>query len=235
MPPLRPHITVILATSLDGKLASHAEPDQRIGSPRDWHHLEHLVAQTDGILFGANTLRLGGTAMRVVDRALIQARRQRKLPDQPQQIVCSASGNIDPELPFFSQPVRRTLLTTPQGQASWKNKPGFEQIWAMTTPEGGIDWPGVLQKMADQGIHSLGVLGGGILVTSLFEQGLVDKFWLTLCPLILGGTTSAAAIAGSGFTLATAPRFTLLESRPQGNEVFLHYRVEPPQGESHPG
>ena len=57
------------------------------------------------------------------------------------------------------------------------------------------------------------------------KQNLIDEIWLTICPLILGGQNSPTPADGEGFLSSVAPRLQLLEVKPVGQEVFLHYQV----------
>jgi len=67
--------------------------------------------------------------------------------------------------------------------------PEFEQILVCETPDS-IGLTGhALQQLATLGLERLAVLGGGQLVAMLAVD-LIDEIWLTVCPLILGGTTA---------------------------------------------
>lgn len=136
----RPHTTVILAMSADGKIADAMRSPTLFGSPNDKAHLETQVALADGVLFGATTLRASETAMRVRNLNLLQQRQRQGKPPQPAQIVCSRTAEIDPQLKFFRQEVPRWLLTTLMGKQRWKERSEFERILAVDNGVGGIDW-----------------------------------------------------------------------------------------------
>lgn len=220
-----PHTTVILAMSADGKISDRGRSPARFGSPADQHHLEAQVAKADAVLFGAGTLRAYGTTRSVRDPGLCQARADRGQSPQPIQIVCSASGELDPTAPFFRQPVPRWLLTTAAGAQRWQGTAAFERCWvAPLTQAGGMDWPAIWRSLALQGRSRLAVLGGGQLTAALFGAGLVDELWLTVCPLVLGGSRAATPVDGAGFWASQAPRLQLLSVEQRGQEVFLHYQ-----------
>ena len=221
----KPQIITILAMSADGKIADAARSPAKFGSAADKAHLEYQVALADGVLNGAGTLRSGGTAMRVVNPELIEERKKQGKPPQPVQIICSRTGNIDPELPFFRQPITRWLLSTAAGAKLWQEKPGFERVMVFENSEQKIDWPAALPQLAKLGIDRLAVLGGGQLVASLLATDSIDEIWLTVCPLILGGNNAPTPVDGVGFPSNLAPRLELLEVKPVGDEVFLHYRL----------
>lgn len=220
-PIFRPHTIAILASSLDGRLARADALGERIASANDFYHLEQQVAQVDAVLFGATTLRLGGTAMRLQSPLLIAEREQQGRSPQPLQIVCSASGELDPNLPFFRQPIRRALLTTEKGASHWQGNAAFDHCWRAGVEE--IDWPRGFEQIQGIGVQTLAVLGGGQLLASLLRIGVIDELWLTLCPLLLGSAAPSLYPDGDAFS----GTLTLLNVLPVGHEVYLHYRVNP--------
>ncbi|HYX18617.1 MAG TPA: RibD family protein [Nostoc sp.] len=237
----RPHTTVVLAMSADGKIGDFRRSPARFGSRVDKAHLEKQIAACDAVLFGAGTLRAYGTTLTISDPTLVQLRAQEGKPPQPVYIVTTHSANLNPEIKFFKQPVRRWLLTTTAGAVSWKGRlrtlhsmgtrakecpPEFEQILVFETPTREIDISAALKYLATLHITRLAVLGGGELVASLLGLDLIDELWLTVCPLILGGNTAPTPVDGKGFLPDLAPKLQLLEVHTVEQEVFLHYRLQ---------
>ena len=56
----RPHTTVVLAMSVDGKIADFRRSPARFGSLVDKIHLEKQIAASDGILLGRSGVRRVG-------------------------------------------------------------------------------------------------------------------------------------------------------------------------------
>lgn len=211
---------VVLAMSVDGKIADRERSPARFGSAADKAHLERQVAQADGVLFGAETLRAYGTTLLVKDLGLLQQREQQGKPPQPVQIVCSGSGDLNPQFPFFRQPVPRWLLTTEAGAQRWSDRPEFQQVFSF---EQSPDWQSILGQFGQLGLETLIISGGGGLIAALLEADLIDEFWLTICPLILGGTSSPTPVGGTGFPASFAPQLELRSAQTIEQEVFLHY------------
>jgi 5-amino-6-(5-phosphoribosylamino)uracil reductase len=221
----RPHTTVVLAMSADGKIADFRRSPARFGSGVDKAHLEKQIAAADAVLFGAGTLRAYGTTLTVSQPILLQQRTKENKSPQPFHIVLSSSGNINPDIKFFQQPIQRWLLTTTKGADFWLGRSEFERVFIKETPEGKIDTLAIWELLVNLQIKRLVVLGGGQLVASLLEFDLIDELWLTVCPLILGGTTAPTPVAGQGYLSDFAPRLELLEVMTVEQEVFLHYRL----------
>lgn len=221
----RPFTTVVLAVSLDGKIADRQRSPARFGSAADKHHLEAQIAKADAVLFGAGTLRAYGTTLRISHLELLQQRQAQNKPPQPIHVVCSASGNINPQIAFFRQAIPRWLLTTEIGAQQWADQDGFERIIQAEDASGLVDWLAAFQTLATLGCDRIAALGGGELIASLLTVDCIDEFWVTICPLVLGGRTAPTLVEGAGFLEAIAPRLELIEAQTIDQEVFLHYRI----------
>jgi 5-amino-6-(5-phosphoribosylamino)uracil reductase len=216
--------TLVLAMTADGKIADGNRSllaqaklsAAKFSSPQDFRHLEEQVAQADAVLIGAGTLRIHGTTMRVIDPVLMQARIARGQTPQPIQVVCSRSGNVDPDLKFFRQPVPRWLLTTVGTEGL-----GFDRVLQIGDA-GGIDWQQAWWELANLGIDRLCVLGGAEIATALWEQDLIDEFYLTICPWILGNAAAPTPCDGQG--LKMSHQLELIDHQVIGQEIFLYYR-----------
>ena len=234
----RPYTTVILAMSADGKIADYMRSPARFGSKADRAHLEKQISDSDAVLFGAGTLRAYNTTLIISNLALLLHRNQLGKTPQPIHITISKSGNIDPQMRFFQQPISRWLISTAKGSQFWQQRQKkfaqhqdhsnqqFEKILIFETPSGKIDISAALRHLTNFGITRLAILGGGELVASMLKSDLIDELWLSVCPLILGGQAAPTPVSGSGFISSLAPRLSLLSVNTIEDEVFLHYRLK---------
>jgi 5-amino-6-(5-phosphoribosylamino)uracil reductase len=209
-------LRLVLAVSLDGRLAPAAGGAAQLGGVGDRRALEEALAWADGALVGAETLRRHGSTCLIHGADLIAARRRRGLPSQPAALVVSRSGRFPPGMTFWRQPLERWLLAPERaaGQARFHRRLPLQP------------WPELLAALAAEGLERLVLLGGANLAGSLLAEGLVDELQLTLCPLLLGGThcwlPSATPLPGSP---SAAAGWELLEQRPLGGgELLLRYR-----------
>ena len=216
----RPELRLVLAISLDGRLAPAGGGAAQIGGRGDRQVLEEALAWADAVLLGAETLRLHGSTCLIHRPELLEHRRAAGRPPQPLAIVVSRSGAIPAELPFFRQPLRRglLLLDTPVPPQSDQVPSGFEHRWACAS------WSEALAALQAVGVERLGVLGGASLAASLLAENLLDELQLTLCPRLLGGPHSWLP-ASAGVDLASQCGWHVLEQRTlEGEELLLHYR-----------
>lgn len=225
-----PHTTAILAMSADGKISAHSSKPARFSSTQDLAHLEEQISLCDAIIFGANTLRAYGTTLTVKQPHLLTQRQKRQQTPQPINIVCCASGNLETHYRFFEQPVKRILLTTHTGKKQWVNnikknskKIFFHDYLISENKIEKIDWEKIFKHLKTININRIAVLGGGEMIASILEKNLINDFWLTVCPIILGGNQAPTPVGGNSFF----PSIPLhLQSIKQvGEEIFLHYQI----------
>jgi 5-amino-6-(5-phosphoribosylamino)uracil reductase len=219
-PPQRPVLRLVLAVSLDGRLAPAAGGAARIGGPGDRRVLEEALAWADGCLIGAETLRLHGGTCLIHAAGLLAARSAAGRSPQPVAIAVSRSGLLPPELAFFRQPLQRWLLRPPAPSGIDPGGPpeGFHRL----LPLG--NWFEALSALAGLGLRRIVVLGGAQLAADLLQHDQLDELQLTLCPLLLGGGHPWLPLTA----LPPDPPgsfWQLLEHRPLGGgELLLHYR-----------
>jgi len=225
---LRPQTRLVLAISLDGRLAPASGGAAQLGGPGDRRVLEEALAWADGCLIGARTLRLHGCTCLIRDADLLAQRQAQGRSPQPVAVAVSRQGGLAAALPFFTQPIERWLLrpaaverTVPPAHNS-PARDGFDRDLCWRA------WPETLADLAAAGLERLVVLGGAQLAAGLLEADCIDALQLTLCPQLLGGSQTwvpAAAVLPQGLA-----GWQLEQSRPLGgDELLLHYvRVRVP-------
>ena len=86
--------------------------------------------------------------------------------------------------------------------ATPEEKTAFAQAGAevieLPSVEGRVDLEKLLKALGEWEITSVLVEGGGILLGSLFDCGLVDKVTAFVAPIIIGGKEAKTAVSGKG-------------------------------------
>ncbi|MEX0589242.1 MAG: dihydrofolate reductase family protein [Cyanobium sp.] len=204
-------LRLVLAVSLDGRLAPPEGGAAQLGGSGDRRVLEAALAWADGCLIGAETLRRHGSTCLIHAPDLLAQRAEAGCAEQPVAVVVSRTASIPPELPFWRQPLERWLLAPPEAP----DAKGFERRLCL------LDWSSALEALAEQGLARLVVLGGATLAAGLLAEGLVDELQLTLCPRLLGGPHTwlpLQAAMGAG-------NWRLEEHRHlPGDELLVRYR-----------
>ena len=177
--PTRPSVLLVLAISLDGRLAPPEGGAAQLGGEGDRRALEHALAWGDACLIGAGTLRAHQCTCLIRNPQLLEQRRSEGRAEQPAAVVVSRSPDFSSTWRFFDQPLQRWLLAPePEDQ-------GFDR-WFPLAPT----WPERLEALGAAGIQRLVLLGGAQLSAALLQADCVDALQLTLVPQLLGGCFS---------------------------------------------
>jgi diaminohydroxyphosphoribosylaminopyrimidine deaminase/5-amino-6-(5-phosphoribosylamino)uracil reductase len=218
----RPLVTLKLATSLDGRIATASGESRWITGPATRERTHLLRATHDAILVGTATVladdpqltcRLAGLEHRspvrvALDRNLVippAARLVAEARQTPTWLV-TALG---------SDPGRREALL----------RAGVEIVDAMANEAGQIDLADALQRLGERGLTRLLVEGGGRLAASLLRARLVDRLVWLHAPLLLGGDGVSAVDALGIGALTEAPGFELVASETVGPDLLSTYRL----------
>jgi diaminohydroxyphosphoribosylaminopyrimidine deaminase/5-amino-6-(5-phosphoribosylamino)uracil reductase len=217
----RPLVSLKLATSLDGRIATRAGDSKWITGEAARRRAHLLRATHDAILVGTGTAladdpeltcRLPGLGERSPVRVVLD--RQLRLPattrllatarDVPTWIITTAA----------SDPARRQML----------GGMGAELIDALVASDGRLSLSATLTALGGRGITRLLIEGGGAASASLLREGLVDQVYWFRAPTIIGGDGLAAAAPLGVERLADARMFSRVGVETLGTDVLEVYR-----------
>ena len=217
---LRPFVRLVLAISLDGRLAPPEGGAAQLGGEGDRRALEHALAWGDACLIGAGTLRAHQCTCLIRNPQLLEQRRSDGRTEQPAAVVVSRSPDFSSTWRFFDQPLQRWLLAPePVDQ-------GFDR-WFPLAPT----WPERLEALGAAGIQRLVLLGGAQLSADLLQADCVDALQLTLVPQLLGGCFSWLPCTGVPLPAALAQpgawQSDGLEDLGDGELLVRYQRIRP--------
>ncbi len=177
-----PIVRLVLALSLDGRLAFSTGGKSNLGGKGDRKVLEKALAWSDATLMGNGTLRSHQNICLIHNTNLINKRRKEGKDSQPTSIVVSKSSIFSNQWEYFKQPIKRLLLQTDS-----KNHPnltkGFENSLIMKK-----SWSETLIELKQKGFSKIVLLGGVKLINSILSEDNIDELQLTITPRIIGGT-----------------------------------------------
>jgi 3,4-dihydroxy 2-butanone 4-phosphate synthase/GTP cyclohydrolase II len=194
-----PLVTLSYAQSLDGCLTVRRGQPTALSGPESSRLTHWLRSQHDAILVGVGTVLADNPRLTVrlvegrnpqpviLDSQLRTPTDANLLRGHPHPAWIAASHHAPAE--------RRAVLEGIAGR-----------MFSLPANENGkVSLLALLAELAEAGIASLMVEGGGEVITSFLAQGLVDQMILTIAPVILAGypaiTSSAAwpVQEGAGF------------------------------------
>jgi len=219
----RARVTLKLAASLDGRIATASGESRWITAPPARRLVHALRARHDAVMVGAGTARTDDPLLTVRDighdRQPVRVVLSRRL-DLPFPSALTAS--LD-EAPLW---LCHGAAATGDARARWSSDPRV-RLFECATEGRQLSPSAVLRALAGAGLTSVFCEGGGSLAASLLEAGLVDELICVTAGLALGaeGTPMIGALGLD--RLASAPRFTLHETRAIGPDILHVWRRTP--------
>ena len=216
----RPLVTVKLATTLDGRIATANGDSQWITCPLSRALGHGLRARNDAILVGSRTAllddpsltcRLPGLESASPIRIVVDARLILPLTHK---LVSTAS-----ETPTW-------ILTGVGGDADRRKAykdAGVRLIDVALHSDGNINLADALKALGTLGVTRLMVEGGGRIIAGLLAAGLADRLVCFRASRIIGGD-GVSAVGGFGVrTLDDASHFVKVSSRRVGADILETY------------
>jgi len=184
-----PFVIAKFAMSLDGKIATRTGDSKWISGEESRRFVHELRKQSDAILVGINTV--------LADDPLLTARDENgsTLSQQPLRVIVDSHGRTPKAAKLLTQP-GQTLIATVKGTGG-DNSATVETL-AFPSSKGRVDLADLLQTLGERDITSVFVEGGGTILGSLFDQGLVDKVVAFVSPVIIGGEKAQSPVGGLG-------------------------------------
>lgn len=211
-----PFIALKVASSLDGKIASEGGQSQWITGEEARLHGHNLRNIYDAILVGIGTIK--------ADNPQLTCRLPGKEGRDPIRIIVDGKLSIDCQARVFNQvSSARTIVATTAQAPSGKVKEIEEKAQVLVVNHGSrVALPLLLQSLAEMGITSVLVEGGGEINGSFLRDKLVDKFYFYLAPRILGGTKAPGPFQGEGIqALENAVSLTNIQMEYLGQDVLI--------------
>lgn len=218
----RPFVTLKLACSLDGRIATASGESQWITSPAARRRAHLLRAEHDAVMVGI------GTAL--ADDPRLNVRLAGFETRRPARVVLDSAAR----LPLASRLVQgvgpdgAVLVIHSPGAASERvdalRAAGVTPLAAQTDAQGRLDIQDAMRVVARAGVARVFCEGGGGVASSLLKAGLVDRLVIASAGIALGGD-AYAAVAAMGLTrLADAPRLELADAWSDAGEQWSDWR-----------
>lgn len=220
----RPLVTLKLATSLDGKVATSSGESRWISGPDARRIVHRWRADCDAVAVGI------GTA--IADDPELTARDVDGPVRQPARVVFDAHAR----LPLHSALVRGAAGTPviavvgPQAPAeavSALMRSGVDVI-STGTADRSPALEEALVALGEREIQSVLVEGGAGLAAALLAADAVDRVAWFVAPILIGGSAAPGALGDPGVqALADAPRLQDVDISRVGDDVLVTGRLRP--------
>ncbi len=212
----RPMVTLKLANSFDGRIATATGESKWITGPEARRAVQGLRASHDAVLVGGGTARADDPQLTVRGIGAVR---------QPVRVVWTRHLDL---------PLTGALARTAGDVPVWichgsDADPGVVAAWeglgarlfAVQVGSARQIEPGAaLRALGEAGLTRIFCEGGGALAASLLAAGLVDELVGFTAGVALGAEGRPSLGALGVDRLADAPRFVLVETRPIGGDVM---------------
>jgi len=177
----RPHVTLKMAATLDGRTADRDGGARWISSPVSRRAVHRMRAAADAVLVGEGTLRAD-------DPMLLPVGVRSGRP--PLRVVAAGSGALPVDARLFASLDRGPVaIAIPEGddapQVAELAARGVE-VLRVPAVDGGIDMAALVAALGRRGVGALLCEGGAGLGAALLRAGQVDRLVLFWAPRLLG-------------------------------------------------
>ncbi|WP_207209156.1 bifunctional diaminohydroxyphosphoribosylaminopyrimidine deaminase/5-amino-6-(5-phosphoribosylamino)uracil reductase RibD [Loktanella sp. IMCC34160] len=212
----RPFVTLKLALSIDGRIATGSGDSQWITGPEARRMVHAMRARHDAVMVGAGTARVDDPSLTVRGIGITR---------QPARVVVSRRLDLprDGVLARTAREVPLFLCHGPDADVG-----PWHDLGAVLLPvpvEGGqVDAGAALSALAGEGITRVFCEGGGTLAASLLSADLVDELVVFGGGVAIGAEGTPGLAAMGIAALSEAPRFSLSETRKVAQDVLTVWR-----------
>jgi diaminohydroxyphosphoribosylaminopyrimidine deaminase/5-amino-6-(5-phosphoribosylamino)uracil reductase len=209
-------VTLKLATSLDGRIATASGESRWITGAASREQVHRLRAAHDAVVIGIETALADDPELTV------------RLPGyngrQPARVVLDSRQRLTPgcKLVATAREVPTLVVATREPAAALVDA-GVRVLNVPAIGEDRPDLKAVVEMLAGEGLVNLFVEGGGQVAGSFLRCGLVDAIEWFRAPILLGGEGRPAVGALAVAALAQAPHFRRVEVSQLGDDLWERY------------
>ena len=211
-----PRVTIVIASSLDGRIAFPDGGESHLGSKEDRKMLDKNLSLVDATIFGLGTLKAHQSTYLIKNH--FETNEEKISKSQPISIVASNSKTFNKNWKYFQQPIRRWLISSNKVD-NYSNKDFEKQLFFENS------WEKTLIKLKKQGVNNLALLGGAKLINSFIKEDLITDIKITIIPRIIGGkyTWIPPEKSNKIFNLKRLWKIKSIKNL-MNNEIHIHYK-----------
>jgi len=212
---MTPRITLKLATSLDGRIATASGESKWITGPQAREAVHGLRAVHQAVLVGVETV--------IADDPALTVRLAGYAGPQPRRIVLDSRQRIPQTSALISTAASvPTILVTTRSSNQRLTDAGVT-VLEVSEHEGRVDLHAAIEALEGVDVKSVLVEGGGQVAASFLQAGLVDAIEWFRAPILLGDEGRPAIGCLDLTSLAAAPRFRRVDVSAVGEDLWERY------------
>ena len=212
----RPHITLKIASTADGKIATKSKKSKWITNSVSRQHGHMLRAQNDCMLVGRGTIE--------ADNPALDCRLSGLESFSPDLFLLDSTMSIPNHYKIFSNHSRNVFVFYSDGKKRANlNKKNIKYI-KVSKKGSELSLREILNKITNLGYMRILVEGGSHLSGSLLKNNYVNEIqWFRASKIIGKGGVDAVSDMGVS-NMKSTKNFVLLDSKNYGNDILTIYR-----------
>lgn len=219
----RPMLTLKLALSLDGHIATAAGESRWITGPQARARVHLLRATHDAVLVGGGTARVDDPELTV---------RGLGMPHQPVRIIATRRLDLPPAGRLAASAGQGPLWLAHGASAPAPARAHWAGLGArlIEVPEtaGGLDPAGLMASLGNAGLTRVLCEGGGQFAAALLTADRVDRIEVFGAGLMLGADGRPGLGPLPAGALADHPRWELVAAQPQPPDLWSSWQRPTP-------
>ena len=210
--PVRPHVIINAAMSVDGKIALSDGKAVRLSNEEDLGRVHRLRAEADAILVGVGTV--------LMDDPKLTVKAEYAKGRNPLRVVLDSDGKT-PESAHVLDGTAPTIIVT-----SEKSTRSFPRAEVLRCGKDEVDLALLLDRLTSRGIKTVLVEGGSTVIWSFLRHRLADELKVFVSSRVLGGHSAPTLAGGLGATsLEDSIGLRLERTERIGDGILLEYSV----------
>lgn len=189
-----PYVTVKLAQSIDGKIATRTGDSKWITSDDSRAFVQKLRRSADAVMVGVNTV--------IRDDPALLPRQVRRRPGKPVRIVVDSRLRTPLDSRIMRSVRDAAVLIVTTDKVSARKAAAYvikgASVLFAKSKGGMVDLKDMMRKIAKMRITDVLVEGGGELAAGLVDERLADRFIFFIAPKIIGGRSAVTSVEGRG-------------------------------------
>lgn len=221
-----PYLSLKMAMSLDGKIATKTGSSSWISGEASRSYVQRLRSLNDAVLVGIGTVIKDDPELTVRLKSKSQSPKGKKVI----RIIVDSEARIPLKANVLTKcrdnpTIIATTKYAPLGKIRALKDRGAKVV-IVKDREGKVDLGELMKKMGRLQISSILVEGGGKINASFLKEGLVDKVLFFIAPKIIGGRRSLTPVEGEGIKdLREAIKLTEMKVRKVGEDLLVEGEV----------
>ncbi|KAF5082807.1 2,5-diamino-6-(ribosylamino)-4(3H)-pyrimidinone 5'-phosphate reductase [Methanoculleus horonobensis] len=224
---MRPFVFGNIAMSADGKISTRERRQVRISGNEDYLRVDRIKAESDAIMVGIGTVLADDPSLTVKSPELRERRKAAGKDENPIRIVVDGRGRTPLDADILHKGSGKRIVAVSKKAPTNAVEALRQHAAVIVGGEETVDLRGLLEELHRQGVRRLMVEGGGTLIWTLFEQGLVDEFQTFVGNVVIGGKDAPTPADGAGFLHEEDfPRLQIIEAVRLDDGLLIRWEVK---------